>query len=1121
MTARRIVYIVGAVLLLGASIKAQSTFGTILGKVTDPSGLVMAGAEVTVTNLDENVFRQVSSDQLGNYEVLNLKAGRYSVVARAKGFRQYKLASVVLESRAVVRVDVPLSVGEVEQEITVSAAAAVITTDTATISSRFDGSEIKALPLGFRGGGTTTPFGLFAVLPGVQAGNGSEGSLGYSLSVQGALPDFSDATVDGISIMDIRLHRPAGNNVPSTEGIAELRVQGVGNSAEFMLPGELSIFTKGGTNQFHGSVFEYHQNRALDATQWGASAKPKKIINTFGASLGGPLIRNRTFFLGSFEGVRYPSSVSILNTVPTAAMRGGDFSQEPNVIRDPLTGLQFTGNRIPSNRISAPSAAILSRMYPSANFGNTTVLTPNNYRVLRNSPADSMQYDVRLDHVFTEKQSVFARWTNRNFSQLASGVLLAPGAENYDEERSLAGSYNYAIRPTLLNEFRGGLNYVHRGQRREVDVDGKKFAGEVGLTGYDASMPTGGLPQIGLSSVTGLSVSVPRYFGNGTLQVNDNLTWIKGRHTLKFGVGFRRTYSDQIEPGVGSYGNFAFTGSFSGNDFADFLLGIPNRTTISWLAASVVSRSLEQHYFVQDSFRMSPKLTMELGIRWDINGRMQFGTGDASNFDRTLARAGRIIYPSSPEAAALTAPSFLQAINACPRGPVLGVPCTPFLTAKEAGWPETLIFPDRNNFNPRLGFAYRPTANNKTVFRGSFGMFTLPLMATFSHSLTNIHSDGNNTEYTNAILNGRPLYQWPQIRSGSGTMGAGVVGTFGLSTMVNPHFRDPYGVQWSMTGERELGWGTGLRVSYIGMHSLKMSYSPDLNQLTASTAPYSSRPATDRPFPNFSRIWSRENGGTAMYHSLQTEVNRRFSSTLTFNAAYTLANSKADYMGSAPGSFTNENGARALDAFDRHSDWGNVVETPRHRFVGSMVFSVPAGKGRRYLSNANRATDYILGGWRIGNIYSAQSGRFLTPVQSSGDPSGTNGGGRTAQRPDALSSGQVGASMDNWWNRSAFACAGATGGANQWTCGSIQPGRFGNARVGSLTGPAGWAFNTSFGKDFRITERVTMKFESVWMNLLNHPIMGDPNNVIESQFFGKISSKSGNRVGQFSLRLEY
>ena len=346
-------------LLMPAALAAQSTFGSILGTVTDSTGAVVPGAKVTITNEGENISRSAATDPQGNYEVLNLKAGHYGISAEATGFKTFRVADLELVARQALRVNMTLEVGEVSETVRVEATAPVVTTDTQTIGSTFDTQQVLHLPANYRGAGSTSPLRLLAYQPGVQSDNS------FNFSVQGALPSQTEISLDGISTIDVSGNRPLTELFPSAESVAEMKVQAVGNNAEFGQVGDITTTSRGGTNQFHGSAFDYLQNRAFDATAFGATAKPQKTANDFGGSIGGPVLKNRTFFFATFEDMQYRRGTSLQATVPTEAMRSGDFSAEGGIVKDPFTGQPFANNQIPSSLI-VPVAPKRTELLPAS-----------------------------------------------------------------------------------------------------------------------------------------------------------------------------------------------------------------------------------------------------------------------------------------------------------------------------------------------------------------------------------------------------------------------------------------------------------------------------------------------------------------------------------------------------------------------------------------------------------------------------------------------------------------------------------------------------------------------------------------------------------------------------------
>lgn len=1117
----RILKAVLAVLLAPCLLAAQSTFGTILGTVTDPSGAVVPSAKVTVTNLGENVSVSATTDAQGNYEVPNLKAGLYEVAIEAAGFKSFKATGVPLAARQVVRVNATLEVGAVTESVQVRAAAPVITTDTQTITATLDTQRVLSLPVNYRGAGSTSPYRVLAYLPGVQSDDG------FNFSVQGAIPVQVEYTIDGISTVSVTGHSPLSEVYPSAETIAEMKVQGVGGNAEFGQIGDVTTTSRGGSNAYHGSLFEYMQNRALDANAFGATSKPQKTANTFGGSLGGRILRDRTFFFGSVEEMRFRRGATLQATVPTAAMRAGDFSRERVNLRDPFTGTPLPGNQVPASQIVTPARKWLDLIYPLPNFGPTDVQASANFRMNAPAPITSHQFDVRLDHVLTSKQSLFGRLSWKNISSTSPTWALIPADTAYTHARNFVLSHNYTLSPRLLNEFRFG--FTINDSATSYHFDGRKMLSELGLQGLPP-LTYNGLPSFNFSQGTSsFGKGKPGFSFSRFYQWNDNLTWVSGRHTFKFGGDVRRIHALSALSFISTdnYGQFNFDGRFSGRDVADFLFGLPYYS--AYAATNMDNDGGTFHYavFAQDSFKVSPRLTLEYGLRWEYHPAYEDANGDITNFDRSVPRTGRVIIPSGRRAREITAPGFLLSINACPAPSWQGIPCTPFLQADEAGWPDSLRFAKKTDFAPRFGFAYRPFDNTKTVVRGGVGRYFMVPLGSVYYGLTGIHAS-DVREFPNSITAGKAAFRLPQASPGTSGVTSVSYGNAYFGTSEDPHYADPYAIQWHLSVERDLGWDTGIRLSYIGQRFVQQPWAPDLNQPQPSTVPFSQRPLTDRPFPYWGRIYSYDTGANAVYNAAQAEVNHHFRSGLVFNSAWTWAKHLSD-AGPAPTGFGGETGnGRVSDSLNRRSHRGNVSPTRRHRWITNAVYELPFGKGRRYMTQAHPLLQGLAGGWRISTILLLQTGPYLTATFTGGDPSGTNAAARGAQRPDAVRDGNLpNPTADRYFDREAFVCPGRIPGSpDQFNCNVPPIGRFGNAGVGTLVGPGTVNLSMGVSKEFPIRERATLKFEASFTNLPNHPNLANPGTTITSIAFGRTTSargadSGGNRVGQFALRLEF
>lgn len=1101
----------------------------------------MPKAVVKVINTDENTAREVISGSNGAFEAANAKPGNYRVEAVATGFQTFIATDLNLTARQTLRVDVQLKVGAVNESVTVEGSSGVIATETQTVATTISGNQFSALPGNVRAADSTSPYNLIALLPGVQSDNGG------GFSIQGNLPSQTQFSVDGISTTQVTGNSPARKSFTSMEMIAEIKVQGVGNTAEYGASGDVTTISKSGTNDAHGALFWYHQNRALDANRYGAITKPQKVANDFGASGGGPVViphlyngKDKTFFFADFERFKFPRGATIQNRVPTQFVRNGDFSREGITILDPTTNAPFAGNIIPQNRISDVSKKLLA-LYPLPNTGDLNVIHDANYVDNRDNSYGSNQYDIRVDHYLTSKQSVYARWTWLNTTKNTPKPLALPSGLAAENSKMFVASHNYSIRPNLLNEFRFGFSLFDNDN--SMPFDGPGFTNTLGLKGIGPKFPYNGLPDISIDQLDGIGVDRVDGFGKShTWQYTDNLTWMKGRHTFKFGADFRkmRAGSDLGFIGGDNYGNFGFDGTFSHSGTGDFLLGLPVETAYAIVKNDNDGRTTHYAFYAQDTFRVSQKLTLELGLRYEYHPSYQDAGGNIGNFDPSVAKSGLVVYPTGTEAN--LAPGYLQSFNACPQlnssvGPAAnGAPCTPVYSASKAGIPEGLRFVPKARFLPRFGVAYRPFTDGKTVFRAGVSLYNVTVLGSVFYSLTGtLQSDAR--QFMNPDVNGKPTFAWPNVNAGGDGIVADSFGSayFGTANAVN--FKDPYSWQWNASVDRQLAHSTGIRASYIGQRTLSLVWAPDYNQSYYSTQFYAAQPLSQRPFPNWGVVNTRTTGASAWYNAAQLELTQRLSHGLQFNSTYTYASNTADNQGPTPGGFAGETGGgRTMDAYNRAAEMGPVYASRRNRWINTFAYELPFGRGHTYGAKLNRFADAIAGGWRINGSFLAQGGPLMTPRFSGGDPSGTGSGriGRP-QHPDRTGSGSIdNPTRDMWANINAFSCPGSPNWKPGTSCRTgINPasdpapiGRFGNSGIGIITGPGTINLSTGLNKTVAITERVHLRFEGSFTNLLNHVNLSDPNMSIDSNSFGKITSArdsefGGSRTGQVSIRLSF
>ena len=1180
--------------LASSMARSQSTQAGLRGTVHDASGALIPQATIVVHRLETNTDRALSSGPDGQYSFTNLDPGSYELRISATEFRSEVDTNLRLDARQQLLFDVTLQVPNGSESVTVSASeTGTINAADPGISAVLSPQAVQDLPANYRGAGSTSPLNVIQTLPGVQPDSGgyppqpsASPNPAVKFSIQGGLPSQSETTVDGISAQNQTSNNILGDAFPSAEAIAEIRVDGVNNNAEYGQPGEITTVTKSGANHVHGAAYEYFQDSGFDAIPYGFSAasKPKKVANDLGASLGGPVVlprlyngHDRTFFFADYEGLRYATARGVQYLVPTALMRAGDFSQEAAArgsnITDPFsaTGQAYPGNKLTPN----PSSAALLGLFPLPNthVGEAVadVLNesiPFNYISTKSNNINSNQYDVRLDRTLGSKGTVFARYTNKAIDQVLPQDLALPNGASFANYRIFATSFGYAVTPHLANEFRFGFTLEQDGQNN--GFNGQAFTAAAALNGLPPAF-FNGVPHLGFTQLTSGGSRLNAAERSRLFQYVDNLTYSRGSHTIRFGADFRNLTA--VTPldfsSSDNYGNFYFqqNGSYTGNEFADFLAGVPYLSQVANVQSDNDGSAKAYAFYVQDSWKATPRLTLSFGMRYELHPAFHATNGNIGNFDPSVAKSGRLIYPKG-YASLLSVPE-LAGFNACPTagvdkpyatgGATNGAPCTPVVTNEEAGLPSGLRTTPRQRAEPRFGFAYRPFDNDKTAIRGGVGYFNITTSGALFYALTGT-LQSNLQSYYNSIGPSGPAYSFPNTGSNA-LISAPGTGVFYAAVDTNWH--DPYSLQTNLSIDQDLGHNFGLRISYIALNTWHLVWQPELNQLPLSTTTVAAaQPRSAFPFPNFQAIYDRATSATSNYHSGQVELNRRFSQGLSFSASYTLAKGLADNQGtygasSGQSSFVDEQGGYdATSNTNRHLDYGNVVGTRRHRFIANSVYELPYGRGRRFGGSTSRAVNLIAGGWQIASILAVQSGPALTAYIPSGntDPSGTGAGTLyyRQQRPDRVGRGNATSpSRNSWFNRTAFVCPGGVGidqgtgadvtGPNSLQNGScvvggysyadpnnpiaVAPiGRFGTESIGDLTGPGLISFSSGLSKGFELTDGISLRAEGTFTNVLNHVNLGDPNLDVTSPSFGVISAArgsdfGGSRTGQVSLKL--
>jgi Carboxypeptidase regulatory-like domain/TonB dependent receptor len=1105
----------GLILAFGLPAFGQSTFGSVRGIAEDLSGAAVPDTAVVLHSNDENTERTGNADTTGNFVFENVKPGHYTLRASHAGFADTEISGISVEARQDLRLTVSLNIATQSTTVEVTSDATQIDTENATLGDSKDNLQITQLPLNNRAT-TTSPLGALGLSPNVQTDSTGSVALG------GASASMVNFSVDGISTANVRQNGALQDAYPSQEGIAGVKVTSFNNSAEYSQVGDVTFTTKSGTSQYHGSVFEYLQNQALDADPYGFSGKAPKKFNTFGFSLGGPLTiphlyngHDKTFFFADYEGNRRTTAVAQQFEVPTEAERNGDLSGLDPSLTKPITNI-------------SPTAAALLTYIPLPNVSGQTGY---NYENFQSTPARTDGADIRLDQTITAKQSAYARFSRKNIASDAANPFL-PNDVDSIHNRSFLLSHTYAITPRLLNEFRYGFTNVTTSV--DFPIQGSDALSQLDLTGVNISQhpTTHAFPTFNFGAGTGLTPIGRDKAGitqSKTTQFSDNLTRTFGRHTVKGGIDIRRVRYFDLEsfaPEFASddFGSFVFQPTFTGNAFGDFLEGAPTTLNFAVSSPDVGGTSTQFSLFAQDEYQLNSRLTLSYGLRWQVLPGFQEDGGNLANFDQ---RNNSIVVPNAlagylvRQNITASNVAFQQSFNAC-NLEVTSLACTKYVTASQDGLPQSLRKTYKGNFQPRLAIAYRPFNDTKTVVRAGFGIFTMTNLGPLSFNnsgnpTSSLHSYSNaNTVGTNT-----PLIQFPNTAPPSTKV---QIGGGSLDQGVDPNYRDPQSNQWNLTVEREISSNTSIRASYVGMHTYRLSITEDLNQIPASTTPYVSGTAANpfvdprAPSQNWFSLASTFNAGEANYHAFELEATRRIQHGFYYDANYTYAVNRADNQGDAPSGFAGEvnYGLPIADRFHIKQDLGNVEGTRRHRMLLSGMYQLPFGRGRAWM-NGGGVKDAFLGGWDLTSVTLLETGPWLTPsISGSADQSNTNVANRgVALRPDVVSKNfYAGQSRAHYFNLAAFSPTPA--GA----------GRFGNAGIGILQGPGTEAVSLGIAKGFRITERLHGRFESTFTNVLNHTNFAPPVTAIDSSTFGALTGpqtaeNAGNRTGQAALRFDF
>ena len=1053
--------------------------GQITGLVIDPAGAPVPGAAVAVTNVATAVKNQVITNEQGYYTVLFLNPGDYEIRVQKQGFKVAEHPAIKLDVAQIARIDVSLQLGEVAESVTVGAEAPLLVTETAAVGQVIGNKKILDLPLNGR------DFTQLATLVPGAISRGTNASLDApAISVNGARNGRTVFMIDGGSVSS--QYFDVASITPSIDAIQEFSVHSNSFSAE---NGQgmaiIAVALKSGTNQLHGAAFEFFRNQVLDARNFfnRSSERPAVKQNQFGFTLGGPVVlpkiyngRDRTFFFGDYEGTRIRRAGQANTLVPTAAMRAGDFSGRP-AINDPATTRPdparpgafirdpFPGNRIPAERMANESLYYL-QFYPEANTaGGTFAFAPS-----RRNETD--KFDIRIDHHFSGSDTLSSSYSMNETTTYTPGQFEANGGVTLSVRKQRWGlSETHSINPAMINEFR--LGYVRTRFFNEPQGLGTNHTVMSGIGGFvEQSSDFPGFPGLGITGFLGFNPNAfsPIKFRDNKYEILDNVTWIRGAHALKFGAHFRR-YDTATTNAARSRGDFTFNGTYTGNSWGDFLLGLPfqgRRTFPRNLFG--IKYLYNEHFFVQDDWKVNPRLTLNLGLRYELNHQLRTLNNQNASTDPVLRQIvvasdsdGRINVEGQ-QVGRFLLPLFQDVI----------------IPSSQVGLDGSLRRLDKNNFAPRFGVAWRPTGGT-LVLRAGYGIFYGLIQGNRAESTGIVNAPFLADELSNFNTS-------PMPTKTLANMFAPISEGLNLVPLnffqIDPNTRDPYFQEWNVTVQKSLSNLVSVEGAWVGAKGTRIEFSRPVNVPDPGPGDIQSR----RLWPRFASGTYVENSSYSTYNALQVKVEMRGWRGLSWLSSYafgkSIDNLSSDVQGFASQDPNNNNAEKGVSDYD-----------VKHRYVLSANYAMPfARTGQGPLA-------HIVRNWEVGSIVTLQSGLPYTPSIGT-DPANTG----NSRRPDRISSGMLQErTLQRDFDVSAFRVPEAF--------------TYGNSGRNILyrRGFRNWDFIAV--RNFPLHERARLQFRGEFFNFTNTPAFGSPVANIQAGNAGQILSAGEPRSIQLALKL--
>ena len=1091
-------------------ILAQTVNATMTGHVEDVQGAVITGATVSIKNTGTGASRTTTTDASGLYIITNMQPGDYVITATMSGFASKTLTGVTLNVGDTKEIPVTLTLGGTNETVNVEAVEPLLQTQTSSNGTLVDNKQIVELPLANR------QFYSLALLSPAAYQPAQNSTLGFrgGINIAGASEISNQFSLNGIFNNDMGVAQPSFR--PSVEVIQEFRLLTGVYPAEYgrMAGGQVVVITKSGTNTFHGSAYEFIRNEATDAkpyfTQSG-SKTPSFKQNTFGATIGGPVWKDHTFFFFGYEGQRIRQAFTAQSTVPTTDMLNGVFNIG-KTLYNPRTGAALTPTTPGTTNYNlatalagtqrgqwGSTAAVAGQTIAKLGFPAPSVTTSgrvpsNNYNFQETRIENMNEYSARVDHKISEKDNIYGSFNlfkdpafEPSNSLCSSYVVPKFGCYTNQISTLINITYDRILTPTLLNEFRAGYQRLQQPRIQEdntaLTYNGLPGGPYFNQPGYANN---NGLPNTQVSgyATIGGATNLPQNRWDSHYQIVDTVTWNKGEHTIKAGIDLLLARSINVitSSGRGAFvindANIISTNGGShlgsvGDSMADLLLGLSYTSTIGTTAGAVYLNFFGNHLFIQDDWKVTPHFTLNYGLRWELDAPVYTPNGTVSRFD-------------------LSSQTFVDS---------------------RSGAFKHLYNYDWNNYAPRIGFSWQPFKSENAVVKGAFGTFyNTPLL--YNQFLNfgtqypyRIIGTSTSTASTASSINTVSL-DAPFAGAATSCSYGGQTGcTASLSPLsVNQNYRTPYLSEWSVGVQKTIGKSMVFETTYFGSKGTKLPLSINLNQINVNNLAVGAATTQGmRPFPSFSSVSNQDTRSNSEFHSWQNSLKQSYANGVTFILSYTWG--KSIDGGGGIGSGSNSSGS-PQNIYDLRAERALSDFNVAHRLVFSPVAQLPFGRGKPWLNSGFGST--VLGGWQVSGIFAFQTGRPFSITNSSSNNSRSFA---SADRPNLVVGQDPNAgpkTVAQWFNTSAFALAPTT--------------RFGNAGRNIIIGPKFTQLDLTLARSFPIPihEHVSGQFRAEAFNLLNHPNFFNPLTTgvqYGANGFGAITQANTPRDLQFSLRI--